>query len=115
RLVERYNKPVASVAVFVDENRAWRPQRYRRELWGCATEFSFPIVKLVDFDVRSDELEQSENPFDKFVLAHLKALETKRDDIKRYNGKVRIVRGLYEQNRAPDEVRRIFRVVDWVM
>lgn len=115
RLVERYNRPVVSVAVLADENPRWLPQGFHRELWGCSTDFRFPTIKLLEYSQRSDELEQSDNLFAKFVLAHLKALETKQDDQRRYNWKVRLVRGLFERGLAAVEIRKLFRLIDWVM
>jgi hypothetical protein len=115
RLVERYNIPVVSVAVLADENPDWRPDSYHRELWRCATDFRFPIVKLLDYVAQSDKLEQSDNPFAKFVLAHLKALETRRDDQTRFAWKLRLVRGLFERGLSADEVRKLFRLIDWLM
>ncbi len=115
RLVERYDKPVVSVAVLADENPGWRPRAFHRELWGCSTDFGFPIVKLVDYAGQSDVLEQSDNPFARFVLAHLKALETRRDDVSRYAWKLQLVRGLFERGLIADEVRKLFRLIDWLM
>ena len=91
------------------------PAAFHRELWGCSTDFRFPIVKLLDYAAQSDALEQSDNPFAKFVLAHLKALETRRDDASRYAWKLRLVRGLFERGLAADEVRKLFRLIDWLM
>lgn len=76
RLVERYNKTVVSLAVLADENPHWQPAVFRRELWGCSTEFRFPTVKLLAHAAQAEELEGSDNPFAWFVLTHLKALET---------------------------------------
>jgi hypothetical protein len=115
RLVERYNRPVVSVAVLADEDPRWQPQGFRRELWGCSTDFRFPIVKLLDYAAQSDALEQSDNPFAKFVLAHLKTLETRRDDDTRFAWKLRLVRGLFERGLAADEIRKLFRLIDWLM
>ena len=115
RLWDQYNRPVVSVAVLADEHPNWRPTSFRRSLWGCIAEFKFPVVKLLDYTGQSDALELSDNPFAKFVLAHLKTLETKRDDKTRYNWKVRLVRGMFERGLAADEVRKLFRIIDWVM
>ncbi|WP_254507723.1 hypothetical protein [Anatilimnocola floriformis] len=48
RLVERYNKPVVSLAVLADENPNWAPAVFRRELWGL-----FDRVSLSDCEVAS--------------------------------------------------------------
>ena len=34
RIFDRYQKDVASLAVLADKNKNWRPNRYRRSLWG---------------------------------------------------------------------------------
>ena len=115
RLVERYNKAVVSIAVLADERPTWQPGVFRRELWGCSTEFRFPIVKLVAHAARAEELEASDNPFAWYVLAHLKALETKWDDESRYRWKLRLVRNLFERGLTADEIRRLFRLIDWVL
>ena len=57
-LVARYNMSVASVAVLADERAGWRPHGCRRELWNCRLDFSFPVVKLLDYAERTEELEQ---------------------------------------------------------
>ncbi len=60
-------------------------------------------------------MEASDNPFAKVVLAHLKALETRRDPENRRAWKFRLVRGLYERGFGADDVRQLFRVIDWLM
>ncbi len=115
RLVERYNKAVVSLAVLADENPNWRPAVFRRELWGCSTEFRFPIVKLLSEATRAEELEQSDNPFAWFVLAHIKPVETKKDDSSRYTWKLRLVRNLFERGLSAVAIRSLFRLIDWVL
>jgi hypothetical protein len=115
RLVERYNKTVVSLAVLADENPNWQPAVFRRELWGCSTEFRFPIVKLLGYAARAAELEASDNPFAWFILAHVKALETKRDDELRYRWKLRLIRNLFERGLTANEIRKLFRLIDWVI
>jgi hypothetical protein len=39
----------------------------------------FPVVKLLDYESRLDELEKSDNPFAIVVAAHLKTQATRRD------------------------------------
>jgi hypothetical protein len=79
RIRDRYNKPVASLAVLTDESFKWRPQPYRSEWWGTRSNFEFPTIKLLDYGQDWTELENSANPFATVVLAHLKALETRKD------------------------------------
>jgi hypothetical protein len=75
----------------------------------------WPPVKLLDFANRVGELEGSQNPFAKVVLAHLKALETRQDPAGRRTWKLRLVRGLYERGFSNEDVRQLLRVIDWLM
>ncbi len=77
--------------------------------------FNFPIVKLLDFEVKLDELEQSKNLFASVILAHLMTIRTARDPSNRYELKLRILRALYTRGVAADDVRQLFRVIDWLM
>jgi hypothetical protein len=49
------------------------------------------------------------------VLAHLKALETRRSPAERRAWKVRLVKGLYERGMDPEDEHRLFAFIDWVM
>jgi hypothetical protein len=115
RLFDRYNRTVVSLAVLADDAPTWRPGEYRDELWGWSVRMTFPPVKLLDYAGREAELEADRNPFAKVVLAHLKALETRRDPAGRRAWKFRLVRGLYEQGFAAQDVRRLFRLIDWLL
>src|SRR5690606_36431772 len=92
RLNDRYNKPVVSVAVLADENPRWRPATFRRSRGNCTVNFAFPVVKLLDFTSRLAQLEASDNPFAAFVLAYLKALETKGDNEARLLQKTTLIK-----------------------
>jgi hypothetical protein len=115
RIADRYNRDVVSLAVLADEDPNWRPDNYEWELWGCRKGIWFPPAKLLDYANRERELEESRNPFAKVVLAHLKALATHRDPEDRRVWKLRLVRGLYERGFRAEDVRQLFRVIDWLM
>jgi hypothetical protein len=106
---------VASLAVLADDEPNWRPQEYHQRVFGCETGIRFPVVKLLDFAGQEAVLEASTNPFAPVVLAHLKAQETQRDPAGRYGWKVRLVRGLYERGFSANDVRELFRLIDWLM
>ncbi len=115
RVFDRYNRPVASLAVLADDDPAWRPTDFHSNLFGCESGIRFPAVKLLDFAAHEAVLEASANPFAQVVLAHLKARETHGDSANRYAWKVRLVRNLYERGFSPKVVRELFRVIDWLM
>src|SRR5947209_14917547 len=73
RVFDRYNKPVASLAVLADDEPNWRPTEYQQRLFGCEAGLRFPAVKLLDYAAHEAVLEASANPFATVVLAHLTA------------------------------------------
>jgi hypothetical protein len=83
--------------------------------WGCKVGIWFPVVKLIDF--RGDEaaLEQSPNPFAAVILAQLKVLETRHEPATRWQWKLRLIKGLYDRGLKREQVRQLFRVLDWMM
>ena len=115
RVYDRYNRPVASLAVLADDDVGWRPTEFHSSVFGCETGIRFPAVKLLDFAAHEATLEASDNSFAKAVLAHLKALETRADPVARQAWKIRLVRGLYERGFNAKDVRELFRVIDWMM
>ena len=115
RLEDRYNRLVVSLALLGDDNPDWRPDRYRSELWGCRHDFQFPVRKLLDYAADLEVLEANANPFATIVLAHLKTRATHRDPTTRQVWKLRLVKSLYERGLKVEDVRRLFRFIDWVM
>lgn len=115
RIYDRYRKPVVSLAILADEKEAWRPDRYREELWGCSVELRFPAVKLLDYRSRREELEGSSNPFAVIVAAHLTTQETRRDGTGRYEGKLRIAKSLYRRGYERKDIIELFRLIDWLV
>jgi hypothetical protein len=115
RIFDRYNRPVASLAVLADDDPAWRPAEFRQSLFGCEAGIRFRPVKLLDFAAKEEVLEASGNPFAKVVLAHLKARATQGDAAARHAWKIRLVRGLYDRGFKAKDIRELFRVIDWMM
>jgi hypothetical protein len=115
RLFDRHHRRVASLAVLGDEQATWRPDHYEQGLWGCRTQFDFPVVKLLDYREDWAALETSRNPFATIVMAHLKTQETRRDDTQRQVWKFRLIRRLYEQGYTRADIVGLFRFIDWLM
>ena len=115
RIYDRYRKPVVSLAILADERETWRPDRYREELWGWYVEIGFPIVKLLDYRERMEQLEENSNPFAVIVAAHLTTQETRRDGTRRYEGKLRIAKSLYRRGYSRQDILELFRLIDWMV
>jgi len=115
RIYDRFERQVVSLAVLGDERATWRPAQYAMGLWGCNLRFTYPIVKLRDYQARREELESSQNPFATVVLAHLAAQETRRDMTRRQQVKLALTRRLYERGYSRARVLSLFRFIDWVL
>jgi hypothetical protein len=115
RIFDRYDREVISLAILADDDPAWRPNRYEYARWGFRSLIEFPVVKLLDSAPKYRELEADPNPFAVVVLAQLKALETRRSPAERQAWKVRLVKGLYQRGMDSEDIRQLFRFIDWVM
>jgi hypothetical protein len=115
RILDRYDRPVVSLAVLCDEQRSWRPDRFVYNNLGCNLDFRFPMVKLIDYRRDEAALEQSANPFAAVILAQLKVLETRHAPATRWQWKLRLVKGLYDRGLKRQQVRQLFRVLDWML
>jgi len=82
---------------------------------GCELRFSYPIVKLQDFASRVEGLKESPNPFATVVAAHLRAQGSAGAPDTRFRFKIELVRSLYEKQWPAEQVRSLFRFIDWVM
>jgi len=115
RLFDRYNRGVASFAILGDDHPAWRPDHFGYSLWGTTAGIQFVAVKLLDYAANTLALEADPNPFAVVVLAHLKTQETGHDLQTRRAWKVRLVKGLYERRLDADNIRELYRLIDWIM
>lgn len=115
RVFDQYRLPVATFVILADDEPGWRPGPYKYDLWGCRGEFEYPMIKLLDFADRTDELEKSDNPFAVAVLAHLKARETAHDTGRRVNWKIRLYKGLFDRKWRRKDIRQLLRTIDWFL
>lgn len=115
RLFDCYDRQVASLAVLGDGRAQWRPHQFGYDLWGCNVGIDFPVVKLLDYRQRWEELTTSDNPFALIVMAHLKVQETRHDPEARKLWKLKIVRRLYEQAYTRQDVLNLFHFIDWLL
>jgi hypothetical protein len=115
RLLDKYDLPIASLAILGDERDTWRPEPFESGLWGCEVTFRFPIVKLIDYMPHWAELEASQNPFAIVVMAHLKTKETRNDPVARKEWKFKLTRLLYERGYERQDILNLFRFIDWIL
>jgi len=115
RIFDRHKRPIMSVAILADEQADWRPARFEQELWGCAVELRYPIVKLLDWRARAEELAASANPFAVVVRAYLAAQDTAGAVEARGRAKIGLIRGLYGQGYERGLVLELLRLIDWLV
>ena len=113
---DAHGVPVASLAVLADADAHFRPEHYHADLWGCAIDFHFPMVKLIDWDTpkRWSTLEASDNCFALVVMAQIRAKATK-DAASRKAWKFRLIRLMYDRGYDRKTILELFRVIDWML
>jgi hypothetical protein len=115
RIFDKSERPVTSLAILADEVGSWRPNGYTSEQWGCKINFEFPMVKLIDYANKIDDLLNHKNPFAIITAAHLKTKATKDNPQERYTWKWTITRALYEKGFSTTDILSLYRLVDWLM
>ena len=113
RLLDRYDLDVISLAVLADDRKSWRPNQYKYRRLGFKREMKFPIIKLLDYQWST--LEKSDNPFAIVIMAHLKSMATLGNNQERKEWKLRLVRLLFERGYDREQIRNLFRFIEWMM
>ncbi len=115
RSFDRYRRHVCSLAILADEQADWNPHKFSYELWGCKSSLQFPTVKLLKYRRRISQLEQHQNPFALVVLAHLRALASRKAPDKRLKWKTHVVKILYDKGYSRQNILELLRFIDWVL
>ena len=114
-LFSRHKQCVVSLGILGDTRRDWRPSEFGYGMATFRAEVRFPTVKLLDYEQRWEELEQSTSLWAKIVMAHLKTLTTRPDSETRLQWKKRLLRGMLQQGVSKDQIVDMFRFLDLVM
>ena len=115
RIKDRENCPVVSLGIIAGEAGKIEFGRYETILWGCRLLFEFPVVRIVDWRGREQELLASKNPFALVVLAHLKIIEAKGDVRKKYLVKRELILLLEERGYSAEAAHSLLRFLDWLI
>ncbi|WP_338441310.1 hypothetical protein VZG28_11055 [Synechococcus elongatus IITB4] len=115
RIRDRFRRPIASVAILADENPNWRPQSFEESLWGSRDLSEFVSIKLLDYLHQIEELLRQDNPFAIAVVAHLRAIETRKDRVLRKQWKLELLKLLYERGMDRDRIIGLFKFIDWLL
>ena len=115
RIFDRYGIPVTSIAILADNTASWNPEPFKYGMWGSSMGLDYIKTKLLDYKVQWSYLEKEENPFAIVVMAHLKALETRKDHSLRKQWKTELTKLLYEKGYSETGVLNLYRFIDWVL
>ncbi len=115
RIFGVYQQKVLSLAVLADDSPTWYPTQFEYNIGGCQVLLKFVVTKLLDYQQQWNVLEQSLNPFSAIIMAHLKTQGTRQKPEDRLQWKLRIIKGLYQQGYSREDIRELFRLIDWLM
>ncbi|OJA01074.1 hypothetical protein BEV13_00540, partial [Rickettsiella grylli] len=114
RLFEKRGHSILTLAILTDGNSNWHPKRYQKQVLDLPIlSFNFQTNKLLDYQARKKELEETLNPFGIVVLVQLAAIENKRNPKGRYEMKSKITRLLLKKGYKKDYILNLFKVIDW--
>jgi hypothetical protein len=112
---DRFGGPPESLVVLADDDPNWRPTTYEVRLHYVKMTFEFEPVKLLDWAGREQELRDHPNPMGLFVLAHLEARRTQKDDAERARVKLDLLVRLAARKLDDEETRQWHRFLDWFL
>ncbi len=114
RIWDRYRKPVVSLALLVDGDPSFRSDRFIRQKAGCRHEFTFPMVKLLDYK-SEQELAADPSPFAVASLIQLRKLQAGGDVRRRYAFKLALVRQLHRGGYKREDILKLLRFMDYLL
>jgi plasmid maintenance system killer protein len=119
RIYDHYrelNENVVSLVILTDEDKNFRPDKYHVKHGKYELLMKIPIVKIIDFRNKFDELEKSPNPMALVVLAQLKSYEAKRADVNgKYDIKLNLFRECFKRGHGKQQIRNLAKFMDWVI
>lgn len=115
RIADRFGEEVISIALLTDDDPNFGEQVYEVSRWDFQLYFKFPLVKLLDYREKWEELERDLNPFAFATRAFLKTVETQGHDHARYQWKKRFLLELYHTGMTHAAAQSLFEFVSIVM
>lgn len=104
---------VVTVVVLADLDEHWQPSEDVTQVGDFESRLKFPICKLID-KLENEWKDDLSLPV-QVARAQIEALRTAGDPEGRYRAKWQLVRNLYRAGYNADELRELFRLIDWMM
>lgn len=114
RIRDRYQKPVISLAVLTDTQASFRPSYYSDTVAGCSIRFEFETVKLLDWQDKTDQLLQHDNPFGLLIAAQLTAKLIK-DGKNRVDNLIGYYRLAAQKKLPREQVMQLVVFLEWIV
>ncbi len=108
RILDEYDRDIASLAILTDKRKNFRPSKYEREFLDTSLHFKFKTYKVLDAKV--EELEASDNPFATVILVVQTALKKGVISEKSlYDLKIELVKKLLKKNFSKPKIDTLLR------
>jgi len=114
RIRDHFGKQVVSLAVLVDGDRSFRPDRYRYERFGCRLDFQSPTVKLLDYRTET-RLRADPRLFAFASLVQLRKIQAGANVEHRYEFKLELAAQLYRPGQRREDVLKRLRFMDFIL
>jgi hypothetical protein len=108
-----FRQEVLTLVILADLHPDWRPCEHHFELAGNESYHRFSICKVLD-RLSSDWADETSLAA-QVARAQIAALRTAGDPQARYLAKTQLVRNLYRAGYNRDQLRELFRLIDWMM
>jgi len=113
KIFENHGRRIVSIAILTGSERVTEEEgRYELKAYGSGVEFLYLSFKLMGY--KKDKLAQDPNPIALVVLASQEKERAKRKGEK-FDAKRYLVRKLYERGYKREEVKALFKFIDWVL
>ena len=109
-----FKQRVVSLVILADLDEQWRPGEDVFRLADFESRLRFPVCKLVE-KVDREWGENDSSLAVQVARAQIAALRTAGDPQGRYRAKWQLVRNLYHLGYNAEELREIFRLIDWMV
>jgi predicted transposase/invertase (TIGR01784 family) len=108
RVLDKYDKPITSLAILTDKHKSYKPNVYRYEFMGNELYYKFNTYKVLDANEK--ELKQSNNPFAVVVRVVQTALKKdKMPENQLFDLKLELVKELLKKNFTKEKIRNLLQ------
>jgi hypothetical protein len=108
RILDKYDKPITSLAILTDKHKSYKPNVYAYEFMGNQLFYKFNVYKVLDAD--EEELKKSDNPFAVVVRVVQTALKKGQlAEIQLFDLKIDLVKELLKKKFTKEKIRSLLQ------